>query len=102
MKTRNPYTGRMIRVNGRTYNSLIRRNRVDDEECGICLEPMEGQSTALTNCRPVRHKFHSDCLFRWLRLHKTCPNCRKNLAPKTDAELAAINALLELAKTPRN
>lgn len=50
------------------------------EVCSICLVnlpmiyPEEG--VALTTCN---HKFHNECLVKWLAEKDTCPNCRKQI-----------------------
>ncbi|XP_023523456.1 putative RING-H2 finger protein ATL62 [Cucurbita pepo subsp. pepo] len=45
--------------------------------CSICLEKFEDGEFGrrLPNCD---HFFHVDCIDQWLRLHGSCPNCRKN------------------------
>lgn len=40
--------------------------------CAICLGELNGRLRVL----PCSHGFHENCIFKWLRLNITCPNCR--------------------------
>lgn len=40
--------------------------------CPICLLDMQGDLRMLPCC----HAFHENCIFQWLRINTTCPNCR--------------------------
>ncbi|KAL1538706.1 RING-type E3 ubiquitin transferase [Salvia divinorum] len=44
------------------------------EECAICLAEYEEESEAKE--MPCRHRFHADCIDRWLGMHGSCPICR--------------------------
>jgi E3 ubiquitin-protein ligase RNF115/126 len=46
-------------------------------QCAICYEDfaLNDQAKRL----PCRHHFHETCIGEWLKLHGTCPVCRKNL-----------------------
>lgn len=47
-------------------------------QCSICIDNFEvNQMVRLTPCN---HLYHSDCLLRWLDLHKSCPICRRRLS----------------------
>uniref|UniRef100_J3LP96 RING-type domain-containing protein n=1 Tax=Oryza brachyantha TaxID=4533 RepID=J3LP96_ORYBR len=52
---------------------------VDDqplpEYCAICLD--HGTAGAGWKETPCVHRFHGECLERWLRVHGTCPMCRR-------------------------
>jgi len=50
------------------------RGTEEVEECSICLES-EG-TLVPSKCD---HKFHTECLIKWLENNNTCPNCRINL-----------------------
>lgn len=50
------------------------RGSEETEECSICLES-EG-TLVPSKCG---HKFHTECLVKWLENKNTCPNCRFNL-----------------------
>ena len=42
-------------------------------ECSICYEEIS-HDAYVTECK---HKFHTDCLKKWLQDHHSCPMCRK-------------------------
>ncbi|KAG9451333.1 hypothetical protein H6P81_011298 [Aristolochia fimbriata] len=42
-----------------------------DAECAICLDEMEEAREM-----PCRHRFHSNCIVKWLEMHGSCPCCR--------------------------
>ena len=41
--------------------------------CSICLETIENNYIILYKCC---HKFHKECIDRWLNKKNTCPYCR--------------------------
>jgi len=43
-----------------------------EDECSICLEKNEEEWAALQ----CHHKFHYECLNRWIMNHNSCPICR--------------------------
>ncbi|EPS71532.1 hypothetical protein M569_03226 [Genlisea aurea] len=59
---------------------LFHRNPSEscETECCICLGNFEDDDKVrvLPSCR---HRFHSDCLGRWLAAHSSCPLCRSSL-----------------------
>ncbi len=53
--------------------------------CVICLKDLNMNDGVLTPCR---HRYHSDCFFKWIYKKKTCPLCRKDLiAPSEDEDM---------------
>lgn len=46
-------------------------------ECSICMEDFRLHEEAKK--LPCKHCFHEPCISEWLKLHGTCPVCRKNL-----------------------
>ena len=47
------------------------------EDCSICMEKMSSSTFVFTVCA---HKFHPDCLNKWVEAgHATCPLCRLNI-----------------------
>mmetsp|Transcript_32814 Transcript_32814/g.57219 ORF Transcript_32814/g.57219 Transcript_32814/m.57219 type:complete len:141 (+) Transcript_32814:1164-1586(+) len=46
------------------------------EVCSICSEPKHADVRKL----PCSHTYHADCIGGWLRLRRTCPECRSILS----------------------
>ncbi|KAK4741391.1 hypothetical protein SAY87_024979 [Trapa incisa] len=65
-----------------TAIEALRAVEADEErsECTICLEGWEAGKEM-----PCGHRFHGDCIERWLRIHGSCPVCRFKL-PAADHE----------------
>ncbi|CAI8595268.1 unnamed protein product [Vicia faba] len=63
-------------------------NMINDEklQCTICLEDVDIGSVAKE--MPCKHKFHSDCIVSWLKLHSSCPVCRFQM-PCEDSNVLA-------------
>uniref|UniRef100_A0A0D9X1U3 RING-type domain-containing protein n=1 Tax=Leersia perrieri TaxID=77586 RepID=A0A0D9X1U3_9ORYZ len=55
-------------------------------ECAICLDAF-----AAGKEMPCGHRFHGECLDRWLGVHGSCPVCRREL-PKDEQPAAATAA----------
>ncbi|XP_019155347.1 PREDICTED: uncharacterized protein LOC109152215 [Ipomoea nil] len=45
------------------------------ECCNVCLEDFEGEEV-ITQLAMCLHKFHNECIAKWLRRSRTCPICR--------------------------
>ncbi|XP_009778983.1 E3 ubiquitin-protein ligase SIRP1-like [Nicotiana sylvestris] len=48
-----------------------------EEECAICL--LEFQVGEKTKEMPCKHRYHSNCINKWLERHGSCPVCRYKL-----------------------
>jgi len=48
------------------------------EECTICLED-KLDCTACKKRLSCGHEFHLDCIKDWIKINKSCPNCRKKI-----------------------
>jgi len=68
------------------YLSTKRSTRFGNEDlCGICYEP---GTDMVTQCKPVNHHFHKECLCGWFKFNiekhtyadsKFCPSCKQEL-----------------------
>ncbi len=47
--------------------------KIQEEECAICLEPMEKNAVKLSVCD---HYFHRKCIEKHLKINESCPLCR--------------------------
>jgi len=73
---------RKIQTNYRGFKTRkvmkrVNSNRLTDNNCSICLEPLtENVATAL----PCGHRFHKGCIVNWLvRSQGKCPNCKQRI-----------------------
>lgn len=56
----------------------------EEEECVICLEKFEVGGFAKEV--PCKHRFHGDCIEKWLGIHGTCPVCRHKMPADEEGE----------------
>nr|GLL49788.1 E3 ubiquitin-protein ligase CIP8-like [Ipomoea trifida] len=47
----------------------------DDERCTVCLEEL-GREDEEVLCMPCLHRFHGQCILKWLDNNHYCPICR--------------------------
>ncbi|XP_061169827.1 E3 ubiquitin-protein ligase TTC3-like [Saccostrea echinata] len=65
----------------------------EEDPCVICHEEMTIDTTVMLECK---HRFHDECIRKWLREQSTCPNCRPKVILKSisgefrSGELTAI------------
>lgn len=53
-----------------------KEGEVEEEgECAICLDDWE-IGRKLVKEMPCKHRFHGDCIEKWLEIHGSCPICR--------------------------
>ena len=46
-----------------------------NEECSICMD----KNNLIWVSLPCEHKFHEECIFKWIETNLSCPICRKQL-----------------------
>ena len=49
---------------------------LNDDNCAICQEIMDGPATRITYCG---HMFHPNCISEWFTRSVFCPNCRHDI-----------------------
>ncbi|KAJ1558190.1 hypothetical protein HK405_014214, partial [Cladochytrium tenue] len=57
-------------------------------QCPICVEPFSDEAEARSGPPKrltCRHVYHRDCVAAWLKVHNTCPTCRREM-PTDDRE----------------
>ncbi|KAG6574079.1 E3 ubiquitin-protein ligase MPSR1, partial [Cucurbita argyrosperma subsp. sororia] len=54
----------------------------EQTQCVICLDEIE--VGGLAKEMPCNHKFHGDCIEKWLELHGSCPVCRYEMPVDED------------------
>nr|XP_043613473.1 E3 ubiquitin-protein ligase MPSR1 [Erigeron canadensis] len=53
-------------------------------ECVICMEEYKVGDVAKE--MPCQHKFHGECVDKWLKIHGTCPVCRLKVGSGDDVD----------------
>ncbi|KAF5186766.1 hypothetical protein FRX31_023644 [Thalictrum thalictroides] len=58
-----------------SYDDVDKKYEKDDEvDCSVChYEVLMGENITRMPCK---HLFHSECVFKWLPMHNSCPLCR--------------------------
>ncbi|PIC41757.1 hypothetical protein B9Z55_009058 [Caenorhabditis nigoni] len=51
---------------------------VSDSECFICTEEMTSDQKTL-QCEECRKTTHFECASQWLKIHRSCPHCRREM-----------------------
>ncbi|KAK4762066.1 hypothetical protein SAY87_029950 [Trapa incisa] len=53
------------------------------DQCAICMDEYDGDGSSSEEegvvMMPCSHKYHSRCLFKWLKMNHVCPMCRFRL-----------------------
>ncbi|CAH9099573.1 unnamed protein product [Cuscuta epithymum] len=54
-------------------------------DCAICLSELElgGDGKVM----PCKHRYHPDCIDKWLKIHGSCPICRFQMPGEVDPDL---------------
>ncbi|KAI8375344.1 hypothetical protein EDC96DRAFT_496902 [Choanephora cucurbitarum] len=83
---------------GQQYENMISRLKtirlaINDpdiqEECIICQEHF---TSALDLCvLPCEHKYHSECITKWLHVNSSCPICRSTVDEQTTEPIDQLN-----------
>lgn len=60
-------------------------------ECAICMEDFNLNDEVKK--LPCKHCFHEPCIKEWLKLHGTCPVCRKNLNGEDTSQQEYVSPL---------
>ncbi|KAK9052456.1 hypothetical protein SSX86_029085 [Deinandra increscens subsp. villosa] len=56
----------------------------ETEDCAICLTEYGGAGEARE--MPCKHRYHSDCIMKWLGIHGSCPVCRYEMPVDEEEE----------------
>ncbi|PIN24072.1 Ubiquitin--protein ligase [Handroanthus impetiginosus] len=67
----------------------IEKGEKDDEQCVVCLEEWENGEKAQE--MPCGHRFHGDCIEKWLKIRASCPVCRYEMPVDEDGEAGNKN-----------
>lgn len=56
----------------------------ENRECVVCLDEL-GVGDLVVKEMPCKHRFHGDCVEKWLKIHGSCPICRYKM-PEEDGD----------------
>lgn len=66
--------------------------------CVICLEPFEDKKDNEVSTLPCGHKYHTECLTKWLTKENKCPLCRKKPMSDTNDEKVNGSRVIEIQR----
>ena len=70
-------------LNEHTEVEVVSNQNEEPDRCAVCHDPiLEGQ--IVRRVRRCNHRFHSQCLDRWLEANHTCPLCMQTIVPSTE------------------
>lgn len=74
----------------------ITQEQVDSKlQCSVCWEDFQFKETVRQ--LPCSHVYHEDCILPWLKLHGTCPVCRKSLVSEEESNSNPSNNTLRFS-----
>ena len=50
------------------------------DDCHVCLQPMRAGEDA--RALPCIHRFHRECIDRWLAVKRVCPSCKFDVSAR--------------------
>lgn len=62
----------------------IAKGESDDDQCVVCLEEWEASESAKE--MPCKHRFHGNCIEKWLKINGSCPVCRFEMPVDEDED----------------
>ena len=65
-----------ISANTKHNDDAAFKHKEEEEQCSICFESCNDKQQACCQLE-CKHKFHTDCIFKWMSKHNSCPLCRK-------------------------
>ncbi|KAK1283862.1 E3 ubiquitin-protein ligase RING1-like [Acorus calamus] len=58
----------------------------EGEECPVCLEGLAEEEAEPARAMPCKHRFHGECIRKWLEMHGSCPVCRFQMPAEEEKE----------------
>nr|XP_016470450.1 PREDICTED: E3 ubiquitin-protein ligase RING1-like [Nicotiana tabacum] len=70
-----------------SIEALLNVEICENGECVICLEEWGvGGGDVVVKEMPCKHRFHGNCIEKWLKIHGSCPVCRYKM-PEEEGDL---------------
>merc|ERR1712098_663425 len=80
-----------------SWNEPTASNQNEEEHCSICLQELQ-ENIFQTKCK---HKFHKECLEKWLDVSRVCPLCKTALKREVNDGLDEVFQMAEYRYTER-